>query len=130
MKNIERSEMNNIECNEMNNIECNEMNNIERSEMNNIEQSEMNNIVETFANPSRYTQAPFGTIHKHEDKYFIQVSPDNTTPNWITLENFFLEVNLESIKNNDFMSNQLSIYLKKKGLTKTNVVEFTTKELK
>ena len=114
----------------MKNIEHSEMKNIERSEMNNIEQSEMNNVIETFANPSRYTQAPFGTIHKHEDKYFIQVSPDNTIPNWITLETFFLEINLESIKDKDFMSNQLSIYLNKKGLTKTNVVEFTSKELK
>lgn len=68
---------------------------------------------ETFSNPSKYTLAPFGTIHKHGKLLFIQVSRDSESATWLNLGDFFVEVLPGSIADDDFMQKCLNIYEEK-----------------
>ena len=83
-------------------------------------------IVERFSNPTKYDLAPCGTIYRHEDKLFIQVSTDPELSNWIPLGDFFLEINRESILNDDFMKKCINIYLSKNIQPKGNFVPVST----
>ena len=48
----------------------------------------MINITERFSKPTRYDLAPYGAMCKYEKEYFIQVSKDPETSNWLTMGEF------------------------------------------
>lgn len=42
-------------------------------------------ILERYVNPSKHVLEPYGTICRNGNEYFIQVSKDKESANWITL---------------------------------------------
>jgi hypothetical protein len=71
------------------------------------------NIIERFTNPSKHVQEPYGTIVRNGKSYFIQVSQDPETSNWVTFGELLSVVHLDSIKDDDFIANALRVYATK-----------------
>lgn len=42
-------------------------------------------ILERYVNPSKHVLEPYGTVCRNGNEYFIQVSKDKESANWITL---------------------------------------------
>ena len=68
------------------------------------------NIIERFTNPSKHVLEPYGTICRHGTQYFIQVSRDPETANWITFGELLEVCYQEFIKDEDYIKNRLMVY--------------------
>jgi hypothetical protein len=66
-------------------------------------------IIERYTNPSKHVLEPYGTIVKNDNEYFIQVSKEEDTANWITLGELFLEYHKSNLSD-DFISKCLETY--------------------
>ena len=70
----------------------------------------MAEIIERYNNPTKHVEAPYATIHRNGDDYFIQVSKDSANPNWLEMGKFLLACFQNSIKSEDFIKNCLTTY--------------------
>jgi len=68
------------------------------------------NIIERYTNPSKHVQAPYSTICKNGEEFFIQVSKDAENPNWLTMGDFLVKCFQTSIQKEDFIKNCLETY--------------------
>lgn len=66
-------------------------------------------IIERYSNPTRYDLAPYGSIYKHDDKLFIQISKDPESSEWLPLGEFFEKIYTSSL-NDDFLKECLNTY--------------------
>lgn len=67
-------------------------------------------IIERFTNPSKHVQEPYGTLWKNGDSYFIQLSKDPETANWLSIGDFLAIVYKDYIENDEFIEVSLRVY--------------------
>ena len=67
-------------------------------------------IIEKYNNPTKHVQANYGTIHRNESEYFIQVSKDPENPNWLTMGTFLVACFKDSFSNETFIKDCLATY--------------------
>lgn len=71
------------------------------------------NITEKYSNPTRYDLGKYGEIARHGELYFIQVSKDPETANWLTIGEFLSKTLGQEDLNEVFIKECLEIYEKK-----------------
>ena len=77
-------------------------------------------VIERYTIPTRYDLAPFGTIYRNGEDYFIQLSKDPESSYWITLGVFLEKVLGGSSMTDEFLQECLKLYENKVELREIN----------
>ena len=67
-------------------------------------------IIERYTNPSKHVQAPYGTLCRNGEKFFIQVSKDTDTPKWVSMGNMLAFCYKDRFILDDFICDLLDAY--------------------